>query len=63
MRSFVRRVFAFLLHPYLPNFVAGWAVEIEFGPGEQEAKKMLLRMLVGRMDGQIYIRPLLPNLR
>ena len=63
MQSFEWQVFAFLLHPCLPNFVARWVAEIEFGPGMQEVEKMLLRMLVGRMDLQIYIHPLLLNLR
>ena len=59
MRSFGRLVFAFLLHPYFPNFVARWVVEIEFGPGRQEVEKMLLCMLVGQMDLQICTHPLL----
>ena len=63
MRSFERQVFAFLLHPCLPNFVARWVAEIEFGPGMQDLAKMLLHMLVGQMDLQIYTHPLLPSLR
>ena len=63
MRSFERQVFAYLLHRCLPNFVARLVAEIEFGPGMQEVEKMLLCMLVGRMDLQIYTHPLLPSLR
>ena len=63
MQSFVLQFFAFLLHPYLPNFVVSWVVEIEFDPGSEAVEKMLLHMLVGRMDLQIYTHPLLPSLR
>ena len=63
MRSFEQQVFAFLLHPCLPNFAARWVAEIEFGLGMQEVGKMLLLMLVGQMDLQICTHPLLPSLR
>ena len=63
MRSFERQLFAFLLHPCLPNFVARLVAEIEFGPGMQEVGKMLLRMLVGRMDLQICTKIMLSTIR